>query len=976
MGEEYSTDSKRAIELLEEYDFESTKAPKNSAPINRRSGWLKMATLLFACTTYFAATYFSQTSQSPHGTVQDINPPSGVTFDEYSLMINGQRIFLSSGEFHPWRLPVPALWLDVLQKMKALGFNGVSIYTHWGMIEPRQGELDFEGINDLQLFFDSAMEAGLWVTVRPGPYINAETTGGGIPGWVAASLATLRDNSTAYFNAWKPYISEISRIAARNQVDKGGPVILFQIENEYKQNNVTVPYMESLSAIVKENGVTVPITFNDVNERDNFARGPGAVELYGFDNYPLRFDCSNPSIWPSSVAETHYSYHQKVNPQQPLYFPEYQAGAFDAWGPTSPGYDKCLDLLNDEFQSVYYRNLWAQNAKMINYYMAYGGTNWGQIAFPGVYTSYDYGSPIRESRELAFKAPELKRQLTFLRSVKEFYKTIQLSNGTSQHTDNDAIHVTELRNPDNLAAFYVVRNKDTRTKEPSTFTLEMDGVRSGVLELPVRLHGREAKLLPCDIPFGDGYIAGMTAQIFFAGKVGNSTVLHAYAPWTDDFMFTVTGKTQPWPSPSASGGSVSVKTTGRSSTYTVKPLKNLVIIYWAAFDSFLIFSPPSGTDRYWDSMLQGPASNQHKNFDGIGSFDNVLVWGPYLLRSARREGGDLFLSGDVDGDTALVITSPSFKRLFWNEEELPFEDVGWGYFWSANVSFGDPKIYFPKLGELEWRMKDSLPEREATFDDTAWKEGKDDLDACKYGFCVGHVLYRGHFLGSNQIHGINLTLRGGTAFAASVYVDNYFIGTTYGNSSNHRNDVPETETIFSFDTPLSEGEHIVTILCDNMGLEESNDSIVHESIKDPRGVVNWNFVGSGAGALKTATETMKWKVQGNVLGDKLRKIVNAGGLYGEREGWHLPSFSPSKEGWVIGSPMNDGSPSATVTWFRTAFSLDIPEGYDVATFLQFPPPLTKTALEEPYRAQIYINGWQMGKYVSNLGPQSKFPRNA
>ncbi len=54
-----------------------------------------------------------------------------VQWDGYSLFVLGQRILLWSGEFHTWRLPVPDLWLDILQKTKALGMNAISIYVHW-----------------------------------------------------------------------------------------------------------------------------------------------------------------------------------------------------------------------------------------------------------------------------------------------------------------------------------------------------------------------------------------------------------------------------------------------------------------------------------------------------------------------------------------------------------------------------------------------------------------------------------------------------------------------------------------------------------------------------------------------------------------------------------------------------------------------------------------------------------------------------
>ncbi|KAH8928259.1 glycoside hydrolase family 35 protein [Atractiella rhizophila] len=907
-------------------------------------------------------------------TVSSSAPPSGVTFDEYSLLINGQRIFLSSGEFHPWRLPVSALWLDILQKMKALGFNGVSIYTHWGMIEPRRGELDFEGINDLQLFFDMAMEAGLWVTVRPGPYINAETTGGGIPGWVAGSIPTLRDNSTAYFEAWKPYMTEISKITARNQFDKGGPVILFQVENEYVQNEQTVPYMESLIAIAKENGITVPITFNDANEKDNFARGPGAVELYGFDNYPLGFGCATPSFWPASVSETHYSYHKRVNPEQPNiifvpYLPVDQAGVFDAWGPNSPGYDKCL-VCSFPFSF----SLWAQNSKMISYYMAYGGTNWGHIGSPRVYTSYE------ESRELAQKASELKRQLIFLRGMRDFYKTVQIANSTSKYTDNDDIHVTELRNPDNAAKFFVLRHKDSRSTCTSTFTVEFAGMWQFLPSVgrTMQLHGREAKVVVSDVSMGERkYEPLTTSQMFFSGKVGHKTVLCFYHGGDNLFTFTFPVSHGSSGIPQSFGGSLEIVAEGEVITYIFETVADMAILHWVRSDIIIVCTTAVYTDRLWAPVVQNPNNAPFDYFDGVGDTGNILVWGPDLVRTVKRTADELFIDGDISANTTVELISPPFKRLYWNNEEISFEEKSinhvTSYWWSANILFENPVVELPNLEQLEWWMKDGLPEREKEFDDSRWKIVEGDLNACRHGFCVGHVLYRGHFVASRNMTGISLTLRGGTGFAASVFLDGFFIGTTYGNSSNHQNDIPETTTTFQFPEGLhhsNDQKHLVTVLCDNMGLERSNDSISHDAIKDPRGIVAWDFVGHSA---KLIDENMVWKIQGNIPDDKVRKAFNAGGLFAERAGWHLPSWHGSEPEWSIHSPMRNGSYNATVKWFQTTFDLNIPEGYDIPMFLQLPPPLSANGLKEPYRAQIYVNGWQMGKYVSNLGPQFKFP---
>src|SRR5919202_1666428 len=97
-------------------------------------------------------------------------PAHTVSYDHYSLKLDGQRLYVWSGEFHYWRLPSPDLWRDVLQKMKAAGFTATSIYFDWGFHSPAPGVYDFTGIRDIEALLDLTDELGLYVIARPGPY--------------------------------------------------------------------------------------------------------------------------------------------------------------------------------------------------------------------------------------------------------------------------------------------------------------------------------------------------------------------------------------------------------------------------------------------------------------------------------------------------------------------------------------------------------------------------------------------------------------------------------------------------------------------------------------------------------------------------------------------------------------------------------------------------------------------------------------
>ena len=129
-----------------------------------------------------------------------------ITWDERSLFIRGERVMIWSGEVHPFRLPSPSLYLDVFQKIKALGFNMVSFYVDWALLEGKQGDFRADGVFDLEPFFDAAKTAGIYLLARPGPYINAEASGGGFPGWLQTIPGILRSNDTSFLESTDKYV--------------------------------------------------------------------------------------------------------------------------------------------------------------------------------------------------------------------------------------------------------------------------------------------------------------------------------------------------------------------------------------------------------------------------------------------------------------------------------------------------------------------------------------------------------------------------------------------------------------------------------------------------------------------------------------------------------------------------------------------------------------------------------------------------
>jgi beta-galactosidase GanA len=112
---------------------------------------------------------------------------------------------------------------------RSIGFNAVSFYTFWGIHEPKKGTVSFAGFRDLQPFINAAKQAGLYLIARPGPHINAETPGGGFPGWGVRDEGFWRTSNKTYLEAYKGYIHATGEIFAKNEIGKGGPIILAQV---------------------------------------------------------------------------------------------------------------------------------------------------------------------------------------------------------------------------------------------------------------------------------------------------------------------------------------------------------------------------------------------------------------------------------------------------------------------------------------------------------------------------------------------------------------------------------------------------------------------------------------------------------------------------------------------------------------------------------------------------------------------------
>ncbi|NLF42042.1 MAG: beta-galactosidase, partial [Bacteroidales bacterium] len=170
------------------------------------------------------------------------------------FLLDGKPIKFFSGEVHPSRIP-KEYWQDRLQMIHAMGMNAISIYMFWNIHEPYPGNYHFEGEADIAEFIRLAQEEGLWVMLRPSPYVCAEWEFGGYPWWLLKEDSLkVRSKDPRFISAYRNYVMELGKHLAPLQVQNGGPIIMVQIENEYGFYGNDKEYMAINRDIFREAG--------------------------------------------------------------------------------------------------------------------------------------------------------------------------------------------------------------------------------------------------------------------------------------------------------------------------------------------------------------------------------------------------------------------------------------------------------------------------------------------------------------------------------------------------------------------------------------------------------------------------------------------------------------------------------------------------------------------------------------------------
>lgn len=311
--------------------------------------------------------------------------------DNGQFLLDGKPIQIHSGEMHYPRVP-KEYWHHRMQMMKAMGLNTIATYVFWNYHNTAPGVWDFKsGNRDLAEFIRTAQDEGLFVILRPGPYVCAEWEFGGYPWWLQNNKELSIRNNQPFLDSCNVYIKKVAEQVKDLQVTHGGPIIMVQVENEfgsYMSQRTDIPteqhrkYYTSIMAMLKEAGFDAPLFTSDGS--------------WLFDNGAIA------GILPTANGEGNIDNLKKAVDKHytggPYMVAEFYPGWIDHWA------EPFTRIEPD--QTVRQTEKYLQNKVSFNFYMVHGGTNFGFTAGanyneehgiqPDI-TSYDYDAPISEA---------------------------------------------------------------------------------------------------------------------------------------------------------------------------------------------------------------------------------------------------------------------------------------------------------------------------------------------------------------------------------------------------------------------------------------------------------------------------------------------------------------------------------------------------------------------------------------------------
>ena len=328
--------------------------------------------------------------------VQAATKPGTFTTGDKTFLLNGQPFVVKAAEVHYPRIPRP-YWEHRIQMCKALGMNTLCLYVFWNIHEQREGQFDFTGNNDVAEFCRLAQKNGMYVIVRPGPYVCAEWEMGGLPWWLLKKKdIRLRERDPYFMERVKIFEEKVGEQLKPLTIQNGGPIIMIQVENEYGSYGEDKPYVSEIRDCLRSiYGKELALFQCDWSS--NF-------EKNGLDDLTWTMNFGT-----GANINDQFRRLGELRPNAPKMCSEFWSGWFDKWGArheTRPAKDMVEGM--DEMLS---------KGISFSLYMTHGGTSFGHWAganspgFAPDVTSYDYDAPINEWGLATPKFWELRKMM-------------------------------------------------------------------------------------------------------------------------------------------------------------------------------------------------------------------------------------------------------------------------------------------------------------------------------------------------------------------------------------------------------------------------------------------------------------------------------------------------------------------------------------------------------------------------------------
>ncbi|MBW8880683.1 MAG: beta galactosidase jelly roll domain-containing protein, partial [Asticcacaulis sp.] len=525
--------------------------------------------------------------------------------------------------------------------------------------------------------------------------------------------------------------------------------------------------------------------------------------------------------------------------------------------------------------------------------------------------------------------------------------------------------------------FAIHNPSNTTTRDSFTFPL---ATKDGTYTVSTQLNGQDGKLFLANFALARQHLVYTTSdtQTFFAQGSRDIALLYGRAGETGETVLRFGQAPKVEVLEGAVTSAFDKKTGDLKLSYTHSGLIRVRVSGGGKPVLLLLIGDDATAQEFWRQETR------------VGTF---LERSTALIRDAEFKDGKVLA---LTGDTAEPATVEVWGNLYmtpvvtFNGAPLSLRKQPDGS-QLGNTIPGPDAITLPDLMAQAWQRRVDSPEANPAFDDTAWRKadltaseaipatqppaGQPVLSMSDYGFHHGDVWYRGRLTvkaGEVRDH-IDLNYGGGGAGMLQLWIDGKFVGQDEVPTGKAR---PETTHVAKFAlATLSVGDHEISVMVRNHS--HNWDLAASDEHKEARGLISVSLTQSDGPAFATP---IAWTIQGNKGGEEIADIVrgpmNNGGLYGERLGWYLPKGGdadkpdPTGSTWQPARP-DDAPPAPGTYWLRTEVPLDLPKGHDVQMGLVI-GDADKPQSSHVTRALIFVNGWHVGHFAANVGPQRTF----